>query len=394
VDRAVIHLNIADFAVAVEARRDAGLRNRPLIIAPGGASRAVVYDMSEEAYREGVRKGMPLARALRLNRQIPVLSPSFNRYEKVMKALFKEALAFTPLVECGASDGHLFMDVTGTARLFGPSVDVAFRLRKQFKNTFGLDPVWSVATSKLVAKVATRMVKPVGEYIVAPGDEAAFLAPLPLYLIPGMEKQDLKRFREFNLVSVAQTRDLTLEQLSVPFQDRAALIYDRVRGIDPTPVARAGDLGASLSADHEFSDDTNHAGVLRKALYLLVEKVCRDLRRRNLHSREIRLMLSYSDGLQNGSASRLSPATANDMAMFKACARLLDRAWTRRVRIRHLGLVCEKLSAPAVQGDLFASDAGLARQEALVRALDRIRDRFGAGAIQAGPALAAAEGVP
>jgi DNA polymerase-4 len=171
-------------------------------------------------------------------------------------------------------------------------------------------------------------------------------------------------------------------------------MYDRIRGIDPTPVARAGDFGASLSADHEFSDDTNHAGMLRKTLYLLVEKVCRGLRRRNLHSRGVRLMLSYSDGFQSVSASKLSPATANDMTMFKACARLLDRAWTRRVRIRHLRLVCEKLCAPMVQGDLFAPDVDRARQEALVRALDRIRDRFGAGAIQAGPSLAAAERVP
>ena len=66
--RAIIHINIADFAVAVERVVDPRLVNRPVIIAPKGSARAVVYDMSEEAYQSGVRKQMALKRALRLCR--------------------------------------------------------------------------------------------------------------------------------------------------------------------------------------------------------------------------------------------------------------------------------------------------------------------------------------
>nr|NJM02963.1 hypothetical protein [Desulfobacula sp.] len=216
-ERAVIHLNIADFAVAVETNRSPALRGRPLIIAPQGAPRAVVYDMSDQAYQEGIRKGMPLARARRLNRNIPVLAPGFNRYEQVMKDLLKESFAFTPLVEYGSFDGHLFLDVTSSGRLFGPSADVAFRLKKTFKTAFNLDPIWSVATSKLVAKVATRLVKPLGEYIVAPGDEEAFLAPLPLHLIPGLTTADLTRLKEFNLFLYPRPGDLPWNSSKFPF---------------------------------------------------------------------------------------------------------------------------------------------------------------------------------
>ncbi|MGD0094411.1 MAG: hypothetical protein ABSE73_31270, partial [Planctomycetota bacterium] len=65
-ERSIIHLNVADFAVAVERILDSRLRGRPVLIAPAGLARAAVYDMSEEAYRAGVRKGMDLARARRL----------------------------------------------------------------------------------------------------------------------------------------------------------------------------------------------------------------------------------------------------------------------------------------------------------------------------------------
>ena len=386
-ERAVIHLNIADFAVAVETNRSPALRGRPLIIAPQGAPRAVVYDMSDQAYQEGIRKGMPLARARRLNRNIPVLAPGFNRYEAAMKDLLKESFAFTPLVEYGSFDGHLFLDVTSSGRLFGPSADVAFRLKKTFKSAFNLDPIWSLATSKLVAKVATRLVKPLGEYIVAPGDEEAFLAPLPLNLIPGLTTADLTRLREFNLFSVSEARRLTLEQLKIPFLQKAPLIYDWIRGMDPSPVRAFSETASTLQADHEFSNDTNHAGILRKTLYLMIEQICKALRDRNLHGGGTKLILSYSDGLQSASTSKRSPSTSNDMVLFKKCALLLDKAWTRRVRIRHMRLICETLCLPMVQADLFAPETKETKQAALIRAVDRIRNRFGRAAVQTGLTL-------
>jgi len=384
-DRSIIHLNIADFAAAVESNIQPSLKGFPFIIAPQGAPRAVVYDMSDEAYRQGIRKGMPLARAKRVNKKIKTLPPSFNRYEQVMKALLKETFTLTPLIESGTTDGHIFLDVTGSARLFGPSVDMAFKLKKAFKKTFNLDPIWSVATNKLVAKVATRVVKPVGEYIVAPGDEKAFLAPLPIQLIPGLVKTDLTRLNEFNLSSVSQARTLTLDQLKVPFHQRAQLIYNRIRGIDPTPVTTMDQTHSTLQADHEFSTDTNNTGLMKNALYLLVEGICHTLRKKNLAGSAMKLILSYSDGLQRTSKLRVKPATANDMILFKKCHRLLDTAWTRRVRVRHLRLICEKSGPHEVQIELFTSKTKKVRQAYLTKAMDNIREKFGRSSIA--PAL-------
>ena len=153
-DRSIIHLNVADFAVAVERRINRHLASRPVIIVPEGASRAAVYDMSEEAFRTGVRKGMALRRARRLCRDAALLAPHPDRYERAMTELLKRALPYSPQVEPGEGDGHLFVDATGTTRLFGPPVDVAWRLNRQIKKELQLDPIWSVASNKLVAKVA------------------------------------------------------------------------------------------------------------------------------------------------------------------------------------------------------------------------------------------------
>ena len=130
IDRSIIHLNVADFAVAVERAVDPRLNQRPVVIAPEGAARAAVYDMSNEAYLAGIRKGMALRRAQRRCKDARILPPHPDRYEQAMRDLLKRALPYSPLIETGEDDGHLFMDATGTGRLFGPPRDVAWRLRR------------------------------------------------------------------------------------------------------------------------------------------------------------------------------------------------------------------------------------------------------------------------
>jgi DNA polymerase-4 len=384
-DRAIIHLNVADFAVAVETNLQPALKGYPVVVAPLGAPRAVVYDMSDEAFLQGIRKGMPLARAKRINRDIHVLPPCFIRYEMIMKQLIKEGCQFTPQIESGRRDGHLFLDVTRSSRLFGPPVDMAFKLKKTFKRQFNLNPIWAVATSKLVAKVATRVVKPVGEYIVFPGDEEAFLAPLPLHLIPGIEKKNITRLHEFNLFHVSQARALTLEQLEIPFDRQASDVYKRIRGIDPDPVITAKQTGHCLAADHEFVNDTNHVTQLKKALYHAIETICNPLRRQKQHAHHARLILSYSDGLQSDSQCRLPTPTDCDMTLFKQCMGLLDKTWTRRVRVRHLRLICQKQPARRIQTRLFEKPSPVVHQKKLMATMDRIKEKFGRQAI--GPAL-------
>ncbi len=385
-ERSIIHLNIADFAAAVEINLSPSLKGYPVIIAPTAAPRAVVYDMNDQAYKEGIRKRMPLARVRRINRGIKIIPPQFNRYERVMKEILKQSLAYTPAIESGHWDGHIFLDVTGSNRLFGPSVDLAFRLKKEIQKNLRLDPIWSVATNKLVAKVATRMVKPAGEYIVGPGEEEAFLEPLPISLLPGLSREDIIKLNTFNLFFISQVRPLTLEQLSIPFAHRAKEIHCLIRGIDTTPVTHKEK--EEPQADHEFADDTNDALQLKKAIYLLVETLCCNLRQRQKVCRQFALTISYSDGGRRTITGKLTLPTANELIMFKKATTLLFQAWTRRIRIRHIRLTIKKEVRPESQATLFEENPKEAGQEKIFKAMDEIRTKFGTRAIKTGLTLA------
>ena len=382
-DRHIIHLNIADFAVAVERRLDPRLADRPVVIAPEGAARATVFDMSEEAYQAGVRKGMALRRAQRLCRDVAVLPPYPARYEQAMADLIRRALPYSPLIEPGEGDGHLFVDVTGTSRLFGPPPDVAWRMQRQARKELALTPIWSLAANKLVAKVASRLVKPLGEYIVTAGDEEAFLSPLPIWLIPGIEGPDLARLRDVNLTRVHQVTGLALAHLRTILGARAEFTLNTLRGMDGLPVTPLGHRQPEVVLDHSFGTDTNTAETVENRLYALVEQAGRQLREQQRATRRIAITLSYSDGRRCTRQVRVEPATANDLALFPFARRALHLAWTRRVRLRHLKLICDRFVFPPAQLPLFeAEQRTTARQTNIIAAMDRIRKRFGSQAIE------------
>ncbi len=389
-DRSIIHLNIADFAVAVERGIDPRLNGRPVVISPARAARAAVYDMSDEAFQDGVRKGMALAEARRICPQARIVAPHPDRYERAMEALFKQVRPHAPIIEAGPRDGHFFLDVTGATRLLGPPMDIAWRLRRQLKHQLGLEPIWAVAPNKSVAKVATRLVKPTGEYIIAAGEEQAFLAPLPIGLIPGIEAADCRLLESFNLTGAGQVAQLSRPQLRVLFNGRAGFIYAAVRGQDAAPVFSTDRQLPKIVIDHDWETDTNDARQLNRALYGMIESAGRKLRRIGRAAQRAVIVLDYSDGPRRFGMCKINPASANDPLLYAAVHTAMHRVWTRRVRIRHMRLLLDKLVYPPAQLDLFADNRqAQRRQQNLMAALDRIRAQFGARAIQVGRMMAA-----
>ncbi len=389
-ERSIVHLNVADFAVAVERLQQAGLHDRPVIVAPPGG-RSLVYDMSDEAYQAGVRKGMVLERARKLCREARLLPPRPQLYERAMSEMYRLVLPYSPLVEGDEHSGHIFLDLTGTGRLWGPARDVAWRIRREAKTRLGLQPIWGLAVNKLVAKIATRVVKPNGEHVVPCGGEEAFLRPLPLYLLPGLEREDLRILASFHLRQVGHAALWTAAQLEVVFARRGGHLYRLLRGVDDSPVLAAGSGPQRVVVEHQFSGDTNDVAQVDRAVYLLAEGTGRRLREMGRVARRISLSLYYSDGMRTTRQRGHSAGTANDFLLFDLARQALAAAWTRRVRLSHLRLVGERLAFPPAQMELplWPDPAQLqqARQESLVQALDRIRGRHGLESIYLGRAL-------
>lgn len=377
-ERSVLHFNVADFAVAVERVEDCRLRERPLLIAPLQAARAVVYDMSEEAYGEGVRKGMPLSQATRICRGAAVMPPRVGLYLKAMQAFLKELQGYSPLIECGRADGHFFVDVTGTHRLYGPAPDIGWRVRRRARTGLGINPIWTLGASKLVAKVASRLVKPVGEYIVHPGEEEAFLAPLPVAVLPGLTTRELQQLRDFGLPTIGALAGLSRHQLMVPFGSRADYLHDISRGIDDSVVCRPSAAVATIDYEHIFADDSNDQQEVEGVVAALVSRAGAALREKQQVARRVAVWLRYADGGQAVRQATCRNGSSGDFLLGRLALTALHRAWTRRTRIRSCRLVCDRLQRQSPQLLLFPVQAGREfREKKILTAMDALRSRFG-----------------
>jgi len=383
-ERKIIHLNIADFSVAVERLVDRSLQSRPLIIAPQ-AARARVFDMSEEAYRDGVRKGMSLTRARNRCRRAVILPPTIDRYEKAICCCFHHALPFTPQVERAPGSGHLYLDVTGTHRLFGPAPDIGRRIRKTMRRDLGFDPIWSVGPNKLVAKVASRVVKPAGEYIVAEGEEQIFLDPLPLSLLPTVDRSTKNRLHEVGIRHIAQAAALSRQDLYLLCGRRVEMLYQALRGIDQSPVHPPAEVEKRFFFRHHFSPDSNREEIIQAAVLDLARQAARSLRRHGMCCCRVEITLLYSDTVKVTRQAMCKHPATSDRELEQLAVTGLFRCWRRRVRLRTIALACTRVSPYAQQLSLFSSiNKKQQKQKELDMAIDVLHERFGASALTRG----------
>jgi DNA polymerase-4 len=382
--RFILHLNVADFAVAVERVVDLSLRDKPVIVAPLQAARAAVYDMSEEAYRDGVRKGMLLTRATRICRTARVLPPRFDLYRKAMGSFVNEARGYSPVLEHGVEDGHLYLDITGTHRLFGTPPDVGWRLHRQIRSKLEIDPIWSLAGSKLVSKIGSRLVKPVGEYIVADGEEQGFLAPLPLHLLPGLSSGERQRVGQFNIGRIGELAALSRMQLEGVFGRRGEALFELSRGIDDSAVRPEEERPPRVVREHIFSDDCADRTVLKGVVGALAAQLGMELRATRRQARRVGLQLGYTDGTTVSRQASVRKGVADDDSLQRLALTALERSLTRRTRVRSCRLIGDRLHGRSPQLNLFDDTATDRKKEQLLAAMDRIRQRFGREAIRMG----------
>ncbi len=383
-ERFILHFNVADFAVAVERVCNILLRGRPLIIAPLQAARAVVYDMSEEAFQNGVRKGMPLFQAKKMCRDAVVLPPRVELYQRAMSDCRKRVKRFSPLVEHGIADGHLFVDVTGTHRLFGPPPDIGWKVRKEVSKDLGVNPIWTLSPSKLVAKVASRLVKPVGECIVAAGEEEEFLAPLPVSLLPGVYPREMRRLQELNIFKIGQLAGFSRQDLMIPFGSRSDFFYETSRGVDREEVICGVCQVNSFSYEHHFGDDTNDLKLIQQVVGELAVKAGSELRRNGQEARRIGLAITYSDGSMVARQASRRIGSSSDFVLRDMALLALERAWKRRTRLRSCRLICDRMHRRSPQLSLFAVEPEKKERKNVLAAMDTIRHRFGEATIHLG----------
>lgn len=378
--RTILHVDLDAFFCAVEILRNPDLEGVPLVVGGQPGSRGVVASASYPARKFGIRSAMSSSQALRRCPELIIVSSDHGNYseysEKVMGLLRESA----PIVEQISID-EAFLDISDTP---DKGEQLAKDLQREIKLQFGLPTSWGIASSKLVAKIATEIGKPEGMIHVPPGEEVAFLAPLPVEMLWGVGPKSRDTLVGMGISTIGDISSLSTDQLTKLFGERGSDLAAKARGIDPRPVTTEH-RRRSISNERTFAEDIADEVVLRRIILSISEGLGRRLRKKELAGSTVRIKIRWPDFETITRQVRLDQPTDQDTEICEAANNLFTKAWKKNQKVRLLGVGVTDLGQRVRQLNMF--DRAWEEDVRLFDAIDRIRDKYGSGALRRASSL-------
>jgi len=380
--RCIFHIDMDAFFVSVEELFDPSLKGKPVVIGGRPNQRGVVSAASYAVRKYGVHSAMPLRTAYKLCPAAIFVDGHPHRYREYSEKVYEVFGQFTPQLEMASID-EAYLDMTGTERLHGPPLAAAHKLHEAVKRETGLNCSIGMATSRLVAKVASDQAKPNGVLWVLPGCEARWLAPLDVRKIPGVGKVTEQRLHSYSIRKVGDLARLEESFLEKHFGKWGLALAGKSRGEDAggwydSEIGGEADP-KSISHEHTFDEDTADLDVLESTLARLSEMVGRRLREHGLHTRTLQLKLRYKDFTTITRARTLGHATQLDGDLHREIRALFEKNWNRKA-VRLLGVHAGSLERQYGQMSLLEPQQDSRWRKAL-SAADQMRDRYGESAV-------------
>ncbi|HEX6868507.1 MAG TPA: DNA polymerase IV [Candidatus Limnocylindrales bacterium] len=379
--RTILHVDLDAFFAAVEQRDNPALRGLPVVVGGAGGedARGVVSAASYEARRFGIHSAMSLREAYRRCPDAVFLPVDGRRYQEASRDVMAILRRYTPLVEPISID-EAFLDVTGSAALFGDGPTIARRIKDETRTEVGLTASVGVATTKLVAKIASDLQKPDGLVVVAAGDEAAFLEPLAIGRLWGVGEKMAAALAEYGVRTIGDLAALPPDLLVRRFGKHGASLVDRARGLDGDRVVHDGDPAKSVSHEHTFDVDTSDPEAIERTLLAMAEGVAGRLRSAGVKAGTIAVKIRDS-GFHTITRQRTLPEPTDLTDPIYATALDLTRPELRGMKVRLLGVQASNLGE---REQLALFDTTDPRRRRAVEAEDALRRRYGERAVTRG----------
>lgn len=385
--RTIAHWDGDRFFASIEQAADRRLRGRPVVV--GGERRGVVLSASQEARRLGIRPGWPVGRARRAAPDLVVVPAHFELYERFFDEILWLCQETTPLVE-PAAVGAAWLDLTGTERVHREDARAVMeRIQQTVRRWLRVSLSTGIAANKLVSRLAARAGKPGGRIVVPAGRERAFLAPLPVEALPGLNRELLEALELAGIRTLGQLASAPVDALGAVLGRRALPLVRQAQGVADEPVgARGRSPEEGWTERVEFPEDAWEERLLLAALRGMLERVMAQVRAAGVEVRRLTLELRYTDRAESRCSLDLpEPSCTEDDALPRLPGLLRD-AWTRRVRIRAMTLRAGRVYRPGAQLELFDADPGeRERRRRVAAVLDALRGRFGPRALVRGADL-------
>ncbi|WP_135455458.1 DNA polymerase IV [Vibrio echinoideorum] len=233
--RKIIHVDMDCFYAAVEMRDNPSYRNRPLAVGGHEKQRGVLSTCNYEARKFGIRSAMPTGKALQLCPNLLVVPGRMSVYVEISKKIREIFSRYTSVIEPLSLD-EAFLDVTDSKLCHGSATLIAESIRRDIWNELNLTASAGVAPIKFLAKVASDMNKPNGQFVIPPQDVQGVIDELPLEKIPGVGKVSIEKLHQAGFFTCQDIKASDYRDLLLRFGRQGASLWKRSHGIDDREV--------------------------------------------------------------------------------------------------------------------------------------------------------------
>ena len=382
----------------MEEQHNPALHGHPFAVGGRPDQRGVVASCSYAARMKGVRSAMPMSQAVRLCPELVIVDSRMGSYGQVSRQVMAILHELTPLVEQLSID-EAFLDVSSRPE---DGLALARTLQARVRDELGLPASLGVATNKLVAKIATDVGKAAvrsGDYprsiqVVPPGEEAAFLAPLPVDTLWGVGPKTAERLAALDIHTVGDIAIASAAELALRFGKNGRDLHRRAQGIDDREIVTEREA-KSISQETTFVTDVADGESLRRIVIEQAEQVARRLRREEMAARTVTLKLRWPDftTLTRQMTGEQPVASAEEIARLALQLLTDNRPASQPVRligvgVSGLGPAAGQMSIRQMNiWDLPTDPAEQAKADRLNDAVQALRKRFGEDAVRRGSAL-------
>ena len=355
----VLYIDLDAFYVSCELRERPDLRGRPVIVGPppsGGPTRGVVLSASYEARPSGVRSAMPVAIAARLCPEAVWIAPDFAKYELLSRAVRTLLRRHSPSVIPYSIDEAAVIvrevDAASARRL-------AETIQRELRDEMQLPASIGVARSRSIAKIATDLAKPAGIRIVADGEAASFLAPLPARAIPGVGPKTEEMLRRLGIETIGDLARRKPSELARSLGSFGAELIALARG-EPRESTEESEEPRSRSTDHTFARDVDQWDEVDTTVRSLASDLADALDRENLRYGTVGVAYRWADFSRSQRSRSLGAAREGPQPLAETAVRLARELWEseragRRRPIRTVSVRAERL-LPRTQRQVFLDE--------------------------------------
>ncbi|WP_454045057.1 DNA polymerase IV [Chryseobacterium sp. Marseille-Q8038] len=371
-ERAIVHMDLDTFFVSCERLVNSELNGVPLII--GGGDRGVVSSCSYEARKFGVRSAMPMRMALRLCPQAKVVKGDMELYSKMSHTVTEVIEESAPLMEKASID-EFYLDLTGMDKFFG-AYKWTNELGAKIEKETGLPISYALSVNKTVSKIGTGESKPHGHREIPSVGVHSFLNPLSIKKMPMVGNATFQLFSRVGIRTIGTLAEMPVEILQQMIGKNGTDLWKKANGVDETPVVPYSER-KSISKERTFSSDTMDVKEVKGLIAGMAEQLAHQLRQEKWLTSTVVIKIRYSNFDTETKQCRVTYTSA-DHTLAKVAVELFDKIYSRRMRLRLVGLRFTDLVHGSYQMNLFEDSSELI---SLYQAMDNIKNRFGSSAV-------------